>query len=37
MLYTIKQKFILDVLKKLGCVRRRQLHALMRGHFQECH
>ena len=35
MLYTIKQKFILDVLKKLGCVRRRQLHALMRGHFQE--
>lgn len=35
MLYTIKQKFILDVLRKLGCVRRRQLHALMRGHFQE--
>lgn len=35
MLYTIKQKFILDVLKKLGCVRRRQLHALMRSHFQE--
>ena len=35
MLYTIKQKFILDVLKKLGCVRRRQLRALMRGHFQE--
>ena len=35
MLYTIKQKFILDVLKKLGCVRRRQLHALMRGHFQQ--
>lgn len=34
-LYTTKQKFILDTLKKLGCVRRRQLHTLMRGHFQE--
>lgn len=35
MFFTTKQKFILETLKKLGCVRRRQLHALMRGHFQE--
>ena len=35
MLFTTKQKYVLDVLKKLGCVKRRQLHALMRGHFQE--
>lgn len=35
MLYTTKQKFILDTLKKLGCIGQRQLHVLMRGHFQE--
>ena len=35
MLLSIQQKFILDVLKKLGCVRRRQLHALVRGRFQQ--
>ena len=35
MFFTTKQKFILETLKSLGCVRRRQLHALMRGHFQE--
>lgn len=35
MFYTTKQKFILGTLKKLGCIRQRQLHALMRGHFRE--
>lgn len=35
MLLSTQQKFILDVLKKLGCVRKRQLHALVRGRFQE--
>ena len=35
MFFTTKQKFILETLKSLGCVRRRQLQALMRGHFQE--
>ena len=35
MFFTTKQKFILETLKSLGCVRRQQLHALMRGHFQE--
>ena len=35
MLLTIKQKFILDTLKKLGCVRRRQIYALVRGRFEQ--
>ena len=35
MFLSIQQKFILDVLKKLNCVRRRQLHALVRGRFQQ--
>ena len=35
MFLTTKQKFILATLKSLGCVRRRQLHVLMRGYFQE--
>ncbi len=34
MLLSTQQKFILEALKKLGCVRRRQLHALVRGRFQ---
>lgn len=34
MLLTIQQKFILDTLRKLGCVRRQQLHALIQGRFQ---
>jgi len=37
MLLSIQQKFILDALKKLGCVRRRQLHALVKGRFQADH
>lgn len=35
MFLSIQQKFILDTLKKLNCVRRRQLHALVRGQFQQ--
>ena len=35
MFLSIQQKFILDTLKKLNCVRRRQLHALVRGRFQQ--
>ena len=35
MFFTTKQKFILETLRSLGCVRRRQLHALTRGYFQE--
>ena len=35
MFFTTKQKFILDTLKNLNYVRRRQLHVLMRGYFQE--
>ncbi len=35
MLLSIQQRFILDTLKKLNCVRRRQLHALVRGRFQQ--
>ncbi len=35
MLLSVQQKFILAVLRKLGCVRRRQLHALVRGRFQQ--
>ena len=34
MFLSIQQKFILDTLKKLNCVRRRQLHALVQGRFQ---
>lgn len=34
MILTIQQKFILDVLRKLGCVRRGQLHALTRERFR---
>ena len=35
MFLSTQQKFILDALKKLNCVRRRQLHALVRGRFQQ--
>ena len=35
MLLSIQQRFILDTLKKLNCVRRRQLHTLVRGRFQQ--
>ena len=35
MFLSIQQRFILDTLKKLNCVRRRQLHALVRGRFQQ--
>ena len=35
MFLSIQQRFILDTLKKLNCVRRRQLHALVRGKFQQ--
>ena len=35
MFLSIQQKFILDTLKKLNCVRQRQLHALVRGRFQQ--
>lgn len=35
MLLSVQQKYILAVLKKLGCARRRQLHALVRGRFQQ--
>lgn len=35
MFLSIQQKFILDVLKKLNCVRRQQLHALVQGRFQQ--
>ena len=35
MLLSIQQKFILDTLRKLRCVRRRQLHALVRGRFSD--
>lgn len=34
MLLSTQQKFILEVLKKLGYIRRRQLHTLARGRFQ---
>lgn len=34
MLLSIQQRYILEVLRKLGCVRRDQLHALVRGKFQ---
>lgn len=35
MFLSIQQKFILDTLKKLNCVRRRQLHVLVQGRFQQ--
>lgn len=35
MLLSVQQKYILALLRKLGCVRRRQLHALVRGRFQK--
>ena len=35
MFLSMQQKFILDTLKKLNCVRRRQLHTLVRGQFQQ--
>ena len=35
MFLSIQQKFILDALKKLGCIQRQQLHALVRGQFQQ--
>ena len=34
MLMSVQQKYILEVLRKLGCVRQDQLHALVRGKFQ---
>ena len=34
MLLSVQQKYILETLRKLGCVRTGQLHALMRGKFQ---
>lgn len=35
MFLSIQQKFILDTLKKLNCVRRRQLHTLVQGRFEK--
>ena len=34
MLLSVQQKYILESLRKLGCVRQDQLHALVRGKFQ---
>ena len=34
MLLSVQQKYILEALRKLGCVRQNQLHALVRGKFQ---
>lgn len=34
MLLSVQQKYILETLRKLGCVRKDQLHALVRGKFQ---
>lgn len=34
MLLSVQQKYILEVLRKLGCVRQDQLHTLVRGKFQ---
>lgn len=34
MLLSLQQKYILEVLRKLGCLRKDQLHALVRGTFQ---
>ena len=33
-LLSVQQKYILETLRKLGCVRKDQLHALVRGKFQ---
>ena len=33
-LLSVQQKYILEALRKLGCVRKDQLHALVRGKFQ---
>ena len=35
MLLSTQQKFILETLRTLKCVRRRQLHALVRGRFEK--
>lgn len=35
-LLSIQQKYILEVLRKLGCIRRGQLTALVRGRFRRC-
>lgn len=35
MLLSVQQKFILDVLRKLGCVRQDQLHTLVQGKFPD--
>ena len=34
MLLSIQQKYILDVLRKLGCIHRRQLETLVREKFR---
>ena len=34
MLLSLQQKYILEALRRLGCVRQNQLHALVRGKFQ---
>ena len=34
MLLSVQQKYILDTLRKLDCVRQDQLHALVQGKFQ---
>lgn len=34
MLLSVQQKYILEALRKLGCMEKRQLHALVRGKFQ---
>lgn len=34
MLLSVQQKYILEALRKLGCVRQNQLHALVRSKFQ---
>lgn len=35
MILTTHQKFVLDTLKKLGCIRQRQLHVLARERFRQ--
>ncbi len=35
MLLTTKQKFVLEVLKKLGCIRKTQAYALVQGRFEQ--
>lgn len=34
MLLSIQQRYILEVLRKLGCIRQAQLHTLVWGKFQ---